>query len=82
MSTSFYIQTEAYQVEAGTPYVIYEVLSKSPSFYTMASCFDQVKINSIWCRIAPDSIEPADIVRDGYSTLMAVAWDRNGVNKE
>lgn len=46
----------------------------------MASCFDQCKIKDCWVRIVVHTIYPPYACAEGRSPLLAVAWDRNGLD--
>lgn len=68
--------------DGAVAYTIYKVLRDTPAFYTMASCFDQVKIDNIWARVVINVISPVQACVNGRTPLVAIAWDRNGVNPQ
>ena len=60
----------------------YVQLSKEPSFATLCTCFDMVKINNIRGKIMVDSIKPPEAVEAGKTPLLAIAFDRNGTDQD
>lgn len=80
MSTAFRLGVR--NLVGSQAFDLYQVLKGQPSFYTLASCFDQCKLREAWVRIVVDTINPPAACAEGRSPLLAVAWDRNGVSEE
>lgn len=81
-SANLDFQIDLTGVTGGRAFDLYKLLKEQPAFYTMASCFDQCKIKDCWVRIVVHTIYPPSACADGRSPLLAVAWDRNGIDDD